>query len=141
VKNFAAAIAITVAFYLLWNQFGAAKTVTDVIDGDTFKIGGRPVRLIGINSPELGEPCSYEAKDELTKLVLGKEVRLESDAGNKDIYGRLLRYAYVQGTFVNEEMVRLGMAKIEEIAPNVKYSDRLSEAEAKARKSKRCVWK
>jgi micrococcal nuclease len=65
---------------------------------------------------------------------------MESDDGNKDVYGRLLRYVYVGNTFVNSEMVRLGLAGAEEVKPNVKYSDLFLDLENKARKAGRCMW-
>ena len=115
--------------------------VKEVIDGDTFTTtDGRTVRLIGINAPELGDPYSYDAKDKLEDLIIGKKIRLESDAGDKDVYGRILRYVYVDNLFVNREMVRLGLAVTEEIKPNIMYSSAFLEAENMARDARRCVW-
>ena len=51
--------------------------VVEVVDGDTFFIQNRqPIRLYGVNTPELGNCYSEESKNELTKMLLGKEVRL-----------------------------------------------------------------
>lgn len=115
--------------------------VSDVIDGDTIRIrDNKIVRLIGINAPETNEPCYSEAKEKLEKLIEYKKVRLEKDVKDKDEYGRLLRYVYVDDLFVNSEMIRLGLAKFEEIGPNTKYSSLFLDLENKARKARRCIW-
>jgi len=88
-------------------------TVTDVIDGDTFYLGnGDKVRMLGINTPESGRPYAQEATDFLTNMILGKEVTLVNDSKNEDSdsYGRLLAHVYVNDTFVNYEIIKVGFA-------------------------------
>jgi len=129
--------------------------VTKVIDGDTIEINtGEKVRLIGINSPEVGEECYEEAKEELENLILGKEVTLEADVEDKDKYGRLLRYVYAdfslqdgdiisgEDGFINYGMVFLGLAYEYECGSNTKYSSWFKEAELEASSENYgCLWK
>jgi endonuclease YncB( thermonuclease family) len=134
---------IVVVAFLISNYIENYKDyiVSEVIDGDTFKTkDGKTIRLIGINAPETGEKCYQEAKDKLEELLYKKKIRLERDASNKDDYGRLLRYVYVDDLFVNSEMIRLGLARFEEIEPNEKYSELFLDLENKARRAGRCIW-
>ena len=73
-------------------------------------------------------------------MVEGKYVRLEKDISETDKYGRLLRYVYVDGDFVNLELVRGGYALLLTIPPNVKYVDELLAAQQEAREAKRGLW-
>jgi|SRR3989304_4402817 len=117
------------------------SSVERIVDGDTFYIGENKVRLIGINTPEIGEKCFLETKNKLKELILNKEVRLEIDILQTDRYDRLLRYVYVANDFVNLEMVKGGFAVAEKIKPNVKYADDFEDAEKSARESKLgCLW-
>jgi len=116
--------------------------VTQVIDGDTIVIeGGYHVRYVGIDAPEKDESYYLEAKQANEELVEGKKVRLEKDISNKDKYGRLLRYVYVDGTFVNAEMVRQGYACAKAYLPDVKYQVYLEAMEKEARQAKKGSWR
>ncbi len=116
--------------------------VSYVLDGDTIQLSTKErVRLIGINAPEVGQKCSSEATSKLKELVLEKKVMLERDTEDKDKYGRLLRYVYVDGVFVNKEIVRLGLAHKFEYGENTKYSDQFEEAENEAKHNMACLWR
>jgi micrococcal nuclease len=88
--------------------------VTYVADGDTIVVDlngvEERVRYIGIDTPEVGDPCGDEATQANRLLVNGQMVRLEKDISERDRYGRLLRYVYVGDVFVNAELVKDGWA-------------------------------
>jgi len=118
-----------------------AVLVTRIIDGDTIEIeNGVRVRYIGIDTPETSEPYYLEAKEANRKLVKGKKVRLEKDVANKDQYGRLLRYVWVDEIMVNAELVRLGYAYSYSYPPNLKYQAQFLQLEKEAREQKRGLW-
>jgi endonuclease YncB( thermonuclease family) len=85
--------------------------VTRVVDGDTLELGnGETVRLVGIDTPEVGE-CGYErSSDALARLVLGRHVRLVVSDEDRDGYGRLLRYVDVGRTDAGLRLVEKGLA-------------------------------
>ncbi len=121
--------------------------VTRVVDGDTIEIeGGQKVRYIGINTPETVDPrkpvqCfGAEAKKRNEELAQGKYVRLEKDVGDKDKYGRLVRYVYAGDVFVNLVLVKEGFASSYTYPPDVKYQNQFLEAERKAREQKHGLW-
>ncbi len=116
--------------------------VTEVIDGDTIVIeGGHRVRYIGIDAPEKGAAYYTEAKLFNEKMVSCRKVRLERDISDKDEYGRLLRYVYVGGKFVNAEMVRQGYAWAKAYPPDIKYQVYLEAMENEARQLRKGIWR
>jgi len=129
-------------YYILTNaQKEKTFNVTNVIDGDTVEIGTREkVRLLGINAPEENEHYFKDAKDRLVKLVGGKLVKLESGSEDKDRYGRLLRYIFIDGTFVNLQMVEEGYATVYIINPDEKYYLEFKKAEKEAKDNKLGLW-
>ncbi|MDP3998349.1 MAG: thermonuclease family protein [bacterium] len=121
--------------------------VIRVVDGDTVELAdGRRVRYIGIDTPETVDPRKTvqcfggEASNKNKELVEGKMVELEKDISEIDKYGRLLRYIYVDGLFVNDYLVRQGFAHASSYPPDIKYQDQLRQAEQEARDSGRGLW-
>jgi len=103
---------VTVSLFFYFNRSSAIiyDKVVEVVDGDTFFIQNRqPIRLYGVNAPELGNCYSEESKNELTKMILGKEVRLTGLQADR--YGRVVADVYLKdGTHINLHMVNGGFA-------------------------------
>lgn len=113
-----------------------------IVDGDTFTLSdGKSVRLIGIDAPEAGETCSAQATQKLTSLIAGETIYLEKDVSETDVDGRLLRYVYVNGIFVNLELVYYGYAYAVTYPPDIAYATQLADAEEDAiDHSRGCLW-
>lgn len=111
--------------------------VASVTDGDTIRVlmpdgTNEPVRLIGIDAPEDGSLLDQEATEYMEELVLGKEVRMVIDVSDRDRFDRLLRYIYVGDLFVNEEMVRAGLAIAKRYEPDTAMALVLEAAQGDA---------
>lgn len=121
--------------------------VIRVVDGDTIELeSGQKVRYIGINTPETVHPTKpvecfgHEASAKNKELVEGKNIELGKDVSETDKYGRLLRYVYVDGIFVNDYLVREGFANSTSFPPDIKYQGQFLKAEAEARQKNRGLW-
>jgi micrococcal nuclease len=122
--------------------------VTQVIDGDTLILaGGKRVRLLGIDAPEMGragrpaEFLAYKSKALLADLAQGKRVRLEYDQLRYDHYGRLLAYLFLPNqTMINAEILRQGLAHVYSHPPNIRYRDTLLAAQTAAMDARRGLW-
>lgn len=124
---------------------GDTARVIDVIDGDTIRVQFadgtvEKVRYIGINAPELDRPGGKEARQINEQLVGGKVVTLIRDVSERDRYGRLLRYVYVDSLFVNAELVRRGYARAATYPPDVRYADYFVKLEREARQKGAGLW-
>lgn len=119
-----------------------------VHDGDSVVLSdGERVRYLGINAPEIvhgdqpEEPYGDEARKYNRNLVLGRWVKLELAEQRRDRHGRLLAYVFLEdGTFVNEELLRLGYAHLLRKQANLRYWKRLLEIQRQALKEKKGIW-
>ncbi|MCL4231340.1 MAG: thermonuclease family protein [Dehalococcoidia bacterium] len=123
-----------------------------VIDGDTIVVNvagtEEKVRYIGIDAPETShpvrgvEPFGLEATAANRDLVQDRRLCLERDVTNRDRYGRLLRYAWLEdGTLVNEALLARGMAQVVTYPPDVKYVEpRFLPAQQRARAAGLGIW-
>ncbi len=122
-------------------NFSGTRMVTRIIDGDTAVIEGESVRLLGIDADERGEPCYNQARERLEELVLDREVLLESDTEDKDMYGRYLRFLFLEGDNINLRMVGEGLAVARFSPGNEKYKNVVIAAERQARENRiGCKW-
>lgn len=115
--------------------------VTSVIDGDTVELAdGRHVRYLGIDTPEVGEYYGEEATARNRDLVEGRTIELQRGTRDQDEYGRLLRYVYVDGIFVNAELVAEGYATAYIFDPDDRYSQILVQLEQYAKMRELGLW-
>lgn len=107
------ATAIATSMLVLVPQAPVSAAVVDyVVDGDTIRLeSGVYVRLIGIDTPEVGE-CGYEEARAALDQIVGTDVELPnpSSVDDKDRYGRLLRYVRVGGRDAGMVLIRRGLA-------------------------------
>ncbi|MBF0376123.1 MAG: thermonuclease family protein [Desulfamplus sp.] len=142
--------------------------VIKIYDGDSMKVKGAGmdfmVRLVGIDAPESGkrnqknkksnknlqnlfgkekgsgQPFSSESKEALTRIVGKKDIYIKSYG--TDRYNRILGEIFTSdGTLVNLEMVKLGMAEVYRGLPpkelNIKS---YRNAESEAKRASRGIW-
>jgi micrococcal nuclease len=123
--------------------------VVDVVDGDTVKVPGTTVRLIGVDTPETVDPrvpvqCfGREASARAHALLDGARVWLEYDAtqGRRDRYGRTLAYLWLaDGRLYNETIIAEGFAHEYTFAVPYRYRDAFRAAERSARDAGRGLW-
>ncbi len=115
-----------------------------VLDGDTIDVSieGKVyrVRYIGVDTPEANEPFFQEALQANSSLVLNKKLLLFRDVSETDRYGRLLRYVFADGVFVNYALVRNGYARVSTFPPDVSCASLFLEAERQAREANLGLW-
>jgi micrococcal nuclease len=128
----------------------AMAVVTRVVDGDTIeaRVGGEveDVRLIGVDTPETvkpGEPvqCFGPRASGFTHSQLeGQRVRLVFGVERRDVYGRLLAYAYLGSRLFNSALLHRGLARSLTIPPNDRFAARFKRLELAAARAGRGLW-
>jgi micrococcal nuclease len=83
---------------------------------------------------------ALEAKHINEQMVQNQEIEMEKDQEDKDKYGRLLRYIWVDNVFVNEFMLRQGFARFDVFPQNARYREEFRQAAEEAKRDKRGLW-
>ena len=136
----------TSAVHAVSEVAGTPATVGSITDGDTFRTdSGERIRLIGIDTPEVGQGACFaaEATAALAALIPpGTAVHLELDVDPTDRFGRTLAYVHrdADSLFVNRAMALDGFAVQLTVPPNVARADELGAAVAEARDAGRGLW-
>ena len=120
-------------------------TVIKVIDGDTIRISGVPdIRLLQIDTPELGEECyAIEAKKALEDLIGESLVTLQSDPRLSDMDNRkqrMAQYVFLGDMNLNIEMVKIGAAAPWFYKGKGIFAAELRAAAEEARRNKVGLW-
>jgi len=115
-----------------------------VVDSNTIEIGGRRVRLIGVDAPDLAQtcptrkgeyyPCGQVAAQTLAALV--KDGSLSCKGDRTDAAGRLVARCDIRGFDVGEQYVLTGRA-----FADPETGERYRRAEAKAESMREGMWR
>ena len=120
--------------HTIWNG-----KVVGVSDGDTITVMhdgmAEKIRLYGIDCPEKGQAFGKRAKQFTSKMVFGKVV--EARPITTDRYGRTIAWIYFDGTCLNEELLKVGLAWHYKRYSSEKH---LAELETEARQKKAGLW-
>lgn len=128
-------------------------TIKQVIDGDTVEVNlglnkEERIRLLLIDTPESVHPelgkqlfgleASNYAKSYLKR---GKKVTVEIGNPERDEYGRMLAYIWIDDVNFNKHMIEKGFARVAYVfPPNTKYLKEFQEAEKVAKLNRIGIW-
>lgn len=131
------------------NNFTSVEVIK-VTDGDTIKVDlhgqEENVRFLLVDTPEMNEkggpqPFAVEAKAFVADLVDGRSVELEIGLSERDKYGRLLAYVYVDSQNIQSLLLERGLARVAYIyPPNTKYVDDYRDIQKKAQQKAVGIW-
>jgi endonuclease YncB( thermonuclease family) len=125
--------------------------IVRIIDGDTLvasKNGAEEtVRLIGVDTPEIfvngqqvNDPQAVAALEYAKAALTGRYAELELDIEERDQYGRLLAYIWLDGIMLNKVLLENGIASVATYPPNVKYLEEFTALESIAKEKKLGIW-
>jgi len=119
-----------------------------VHDGDTIQLGDVTYRLDGVDAPELDQicindqadpwSCGIDARDQLTKLIGGRNVHCDDLGPDKMFKKRRAGVCTIEGesTSLNQQVAQMGLAI--SVEPSLKV--RARDDAAKAQAGKRGIW-
>ncbi len=111
------------------------------LSGDYIKLkDGRQVEFAGIRLPYDHEPNAEHSRRVLAKWLEDEGVRLQFDELREHRKDRILAYVYANDTFINERLVRDGLAFVKARAGNRLHSELLLGAQNAARDEKKGIW-
>nr|WP_283108082.1 thermonuclease family protein [Bacillus methanolicus] len=127
-------------------------TLIETVDGDTIKVNYKgkeeTVRYLLVDTPESKkpgtciQPYAKMAAERNRQLVNSGQLSLEFDNGSeRDKYGRLLAYVFVNGKSVQEELLKEGYARVAYIYdPPYKYLSKFENDEKIAQNKHLNIW-
>jgi endonuclease YncB( thermonuclease family) len=134
---------------------GASRHLTGrvvrAVDGDTLEVAidgdsTETVRLIGVDTPETVKPDTPvqcfgpQASAFEHRTVEGHRVRLLTGVEPRDYYGRLLAYVWLEGRFLETELLRRGLARTLTFHPNDRFAPEFEGIAQKAARRGKGLW-
>lgn len=108
----------------------------------TVTINGQalPVSLAGVERPP-NDDQREQLSQVMRAVAEGQPVLLVQDVSDQDPAGRLVRYVFVGDQFLNELVIRQGLALAARAAPDQSCAALLLQAEAQARTGRSGLWR
>lgn len=129
---------------------GIPATVTRVVDGDTLEISmngkTETVRLLLVDTPETKhpskpvQPFGPEASQFVKDKLEGKQVHVDVGIEERDHYGRILAYVWIDGETIQEKLLRKGLARTAYLYNDVRMLDEFYEAQDIAMRKEIGIW-
>lgn len=124
--------------------------VSRVIDGDTIEVNmngnTETVRLLLVDTPETVhpsepvQPFGPEASQFVKNTLSGKEVRVKVGTEERDNYGRLLAYIFINGETIQEMLLREGLARTAYLYNDLTMLDQFHAVQQTAIDGGKGVW-
>jgi len=116
----------------------------DVLRVDTNGVltlkGGRTAVLEGLRLPKGNEDGAQQTRQALSGMVAGAHVTLGVSVPKEDRHGRWRAQVSVNGEWVQETLLRLGLARVALLPSHPQCAREMYAAEAAARAAKRGLW-
>jgi micrococcal nuclease len=112
-----------------------------ISDGDTIRFNNQRIRLACIDAPESDQPWGYQSTQKLAQLIgNGSNLRVQTLA--TDRYGRTIAKLYIGDLYIQEELVRDGLAWVYTQYLNrcPTTAERLIQAQQEAQLYRRGLW-
>ena len=122
---------------------GPTGVVAEVRAGDAVVLkGGQVVRLAGVDAPKGDEPFAVQARADLERRVLGRQVQLMFGGARQDAYGRTLAHLKLirGGGWVEQQLLQAGDVRVHSYADNRALARPMLDEEARARIARRGLW-
>ncbi|TCT21743.1 micrococcal nuclease [Melghiribacillus thermohalophilus] len=129
---------------------GIPATVTRVVDGDTLEISmngkTETVRLLLVDTPETKhpskpvQPFGPEASQFVKDKLEGKQVHVDVGIEERDHYGRILAYVWIDGETIQEKLLRKGLARTAYLYNDVRMLEEFYEAQDIAMRKEIGIW-
>lgn len=120
--------------------------VAKVIDATTLTLtDGRMVRLAGVLAPGMAgesaaQPLMEATRAALAEMVLNHKVEVWPTSDAADRYGRLRAHLYADGTWVQGELLRRGLARVATAPEERDQAVAMLAAEREGREAKLGLW-
>ena len=146
-------IVLLFSFINVWANSKEVVTLNRCVDGDTaiFNIKEVPtrVRFLAIDTPESVKPNTLvqaygKNASEYTCHILkkAKKIILEYDdkSDKKDKFDRVLAWVWADDLLLEEELIKVGYAKVAYVYKNYSYVNKLYQVQEEAKEKKIGIW-